>query len=150
LEDIYGFLLYKIIELAIDQPPSDEETKLEVYFVIASLGLIVFNAAFNIFVFHLHFPRRPLGRVRYITHTLFAILNALSLGYILYLVKAIWDQEMTSSAEDNWVVFYRTIFIITFVLGLFIVINQFLVKGFLQKKQKDSVEKLIKEIGNSE
>src|SRR5690348_11691136 len=85
----YGFLLYKIFELAIQDPPEDDGTMLEVYLVIASLVMIVLNAAFNILVFHLHFPRKPLGRLRHVTYTIAAILNIISLCYILYLVKGI-------------------------------------------------------------
>ncbi|HMU45781.1 MAG TPA: hypothetical protein PKC72_05385 [Chitinophagaceae bacterium] len=101
------------------------------------LAIIIFNSAFNLYIFHGYMPGKKIKegmKRKYIISTTLFI--AAFIGLIYTLVTVISDEDIGDS-DNGFASFLKWTLILNFIIGLFILINQFSVIKFIEKISKD-------------
>lgn len=146
----YLFLLILIVKFLFETNIRSTNGLLEFILISTSMLFIVVNSVCNVYVFHKHLRGKPFNYNFKIFYTIFSVLYLLSLAVVLIsLIPAIAD-ELRYSERRRFGYFLVTIFSFTLILGGFVLINQFLVRRYIKRKNQDEIGKMINEIGNSQ
>jgi hypothetical protein len=118
--------------------------------LITSFAIVCLNSFFNIFALHRYFPDTPIPQTLRSLMIGSGILTCLDMVF-LFLVGI---GMMMAYEEEQEARLILTIFIIGYFLlwtiGVFLLIFQFQLFSFLQKKEKNKIESLIDSLGNTD
>jgi hypothetical protein len=99
--------------------------------MILSQVITILNSFFNIYVYHKHLPRRPFKKRRGTFYLISAILYSIAFTFIaVYLFTGI-REGLKFRPVDNAAYLLLSIFFFNLLVGLFILINQFIIRKAL-------------------
>jgi hypothetical protein len=107
--------------------------------------ITILNSFFNIYVYHKHLPRRPLKKRKGTFHLISAIVYSAAFTFIVISFLSAITDGLKSRTMDNDAYLILSIFFFNFLVGLFILINQFMVRKVIVKNYKLSFKKACSE-----
>lgn len=130
----YVFLFIGAQRFTVEKIPAEESLGPFMPFMI-SLFIIIFNSAFNIYVYHKYLPNRPFSGSAKMVSLVSVILFSIALCIIVVnLIKSI-AEDLISQPAESYTNFLIIISILTLIIGIFIIISQLKMrKYFIGKK----------------
>jgi hypothetical protein len=117
----------------IEQVPG-EESLVSLMPILFSQAVIIINSVFNIFIFHIHLPNKPLTRRKSILYKISSILYAITFSVIsIYYFITLYD-ALSSHPFDKPANLALAMFFAHLLIGIFILVCQFNVRKFLEKQ----------------
>jgi hypothetical protein len=120
----------------------------EAFLFILFVLIICLIYFLNIFIVHRYFPDTPLGikhkKLFIASRGIFLLLVVLLLFFAYGVILAISDEDRKASMIDYYTTGYV---ILLFALSLFILILQFQIPNYLNKKNSGKINTLIESIG---
>jgi len=141
---LYFILLVYAMRFTVEAvPPSEDLTPFFPF--LASLIIVVFNSVFNLYIFHFRLPDKPLSRRMARLYLVSTILFIISLIIIFASFFLSVRDELTSVQFDNSHYLLLTFFFLNLLAGIFILVNQLLLRKFIEKNNDSSLDTSMKE-----
>lgn len=136
---IHAFLLLGAMRFTTEVAAESQDMAGFMPFMV-SLFIVILNAVFNLYIFHKHLPDNPVSRRVKTPYLISAILFAIALMIIsIPLIRDSFD-ELSFSSDKSFGFFLLTIFCLVLLIGLFVLINQFVVLKFIEKNATEDIE----------
>lgn len=143
----YFILLILTLRYIVEVVPGDAESGI-VSQIIVILLVFIINSFLNVYIFHKHLPGKPFSSHFNIFYIISTILFAICLVLCLFILSRDMNMAMKEAPSDGSTIFLQILFFSNFFLGLFILINQFLIKKAIDKNYRNSLNNQIEDIGN--
>jgi len=129
---LYAFILHLSFKVIIEKIPAETDLTPLLPILISNV-IIVLNSLFNIIVFHRHLPGNPFSHSKGILNLAAAILYFIALIIMIYSLNQSINDELRSGETEGLVGFLQALFFSTIVLGIFIFVNQLMIRNYLEK-----------------
>jgi amino acid permease len=131
----------------------DSDSFLPVFLFAASLLLIAINCSINLHVLYRYFPDKSLPvKTKVLLISLWIINLLLFIGILYVCIIAYKDQvnyEYQSPRRNNTSMITLILLFITWLMGVYILIGQIQIPGYLNRNNKKKMATLIDSIGES-
>ncbi len=129
---VYSFLLLGAFRFTAEY---NADSRSFVLFMVC-LFVVILNAVFNLYLFHRHLPSRRYANRTHSIHQIISILFTFSL--IIILSNFIQELPAIISAENAGAgIFFITVGLVSFVLGSFILVNQYKIRKYIEENQPE-------------
>lgn len=146
---IVGIALFFLILGLTNGIYGDQEAYIPALLII-SFAIVCLNSFFNIFALHRYFPDTPIPQTLKSLMIASGILTCLDMVFLFLvgigMMMAAEEQQDTRTILSAFIVGY----FLLWAIGVFLLILQFQLFSFLNKKEKNKMESLIDSLGNTD
>lgn len=137
---LFAYIYFSVVHLkvTVERVPPDVDLTPVMPFIISHL-VIVPTLFFNIIIYHKHFSNKILTAMTRTFYLLSVILYALSLTTILISLIFFIIEELRSDDPDAGISPLSLIYSASFLIGLFILVNQFKLWKLIKETKDKSI-----------
>jgi carbon starvation protein CstA len=130
----YLLLFIGVLRFIIEEVPHEQPLK-PLLPLIAGQLIVILNSILNIYVFHKHLPNKLFSKTLKTAYIISTVLFVISLVVIIISLNQAINDELKVEQKGNFIIFIQSLFFLHIFLGLFILINQFLIRRFIEIKK---------------
>ncbi len=136
---ILGFLLLGAMRFSAEKIPAGESGSFMLF--MTSLLVCTINLVFNLIIFHRYLPDKSFGPGIRILYIISAILYCIALIVVLINLGEVFVEEISNYSTGSFTNFLLVLLSLISICGIFIFINQLLVRKFIESNLPKNTKK---------